>query len=145
MVIQLVLLIALAAAGTRLGDIWGGAAATATTVLGVVLITAGGILFTWGLIALGRNLTPNPRPLESATLVEGGAYALVRHPLYGGLTVAAFGWGLLQASPVALLLAVGLFGFFDLKSRREETWLVKKYAGYVEYASRVRRLIPWIY
>jgi protein-S-isoprenylcysteine O-methyltransferase Ste14 len=37
-----------------------------------------------------------------------------------------------------------LFGFFELKSRREEVWLVERYPGYVAYRERTRRLIPWI-
>jgi hypothetical protein len=35
----------------------------------------------------------------------------------------AMAWGLILASPVSLLLSLALFGFFDLKSRREEAWL----------------------
>jgi protein-S-isoprenylcysteine O-methyltransferase Ste14 len=69
----------------------------------------------------------------------------VRHPIYGGLVLGACGWGLLIASPLAVLGALTLAAFFNLKSRREEVWLAEAYAGYPEYRSRTRRLIPWIY
>ncbi|MCC3443527.1 MAG: hypothetical protein JGK01_17500 [Microcoleus sp. PH2017_03_ELD_O_A] len=35
--------------------------------------------------------------------------------------------------------------FFDIKSRREETWLSDKYPDYSEYRQRVKKLIPGIY
>ncbi len=89
-------------------------------------------------------LTPLPYPRDGAGLVETGVYARVRHPIYGGLVLAAFGWGLLAASPVAIALAAVLLGFFELKSRREEVWLAERFPGYPAYRERTRRLIPWI-
>jgi protein-S-isoprenylcysteine O-methyltransferase Ste14 len=38
-----------------------------------------------------------------------------------------------------------LLAFFDLKSRREEAWLVKRFPEYAAYQRRTRRLIPWLY
>jgi hypothetical protein len=35
--------------------------------------------------------------------------------------------------------------FFDLKSRREESWLDEHVAGYAAYREGRRKLIPWIY
>jgi protein-S-isoprenylcysteine O-methyltransferase Ste14 len=46
---------------------------------------------------------------------------------------------------VALGLAGALLVFFDLKSRREELWLVDQFDGYAAYRRRTRRLLPWIY
>lgn len=89
-------------------------------------------------------LTPLPYPRAEAELVETGVYALVRHPIYGGLALTAGGWGLLTASPAALVAAAILFGFLELKSRREEAWLERRFSGYAAYRARTRRLIPWI-
>jgi protein-S-isoprenylcysteine O-methyltransferase Ste14 len=61
------------------------------------------------------------------------------------LIAAAFGWGLLTASPLAIAGGAVLIAFFDLKSRREEIWLAERYTGYVAYRARTRRLLPWIY
>lgn len=144
-VLQFVLLALLAVAGLSSGGAWSGPLAGPTTLLGLALLLGGGLLIGRGLLDLGRNLTPVPRPRDDAELVETGVYALVRHPLYGGLVAGAMGWGLLVASPLALLLAGGLAMFFDLKSRREEAWLKERYAGYSVYMTRTRRLIPWLY
>jgi protein-S-isoprenylcysteine O-methyltransferase Ste14 len=46
---------------------------------------------------------------------------------------------------LALLMAVLLGVFFDLKSRREEAWLSERFADYAAYAAGTRRLIPWLY
>ena len=98
-----------------------------------------------GLLDLRGALTPLPRPREGAELVEIGVYRLVRHPVYGGLVLAAVGWGLFTASVVALATAPLLLGFFRLKSGREEAWLRERYPAYEAYAARTKRMIPWVY
>jgi protein-S-isoprenylcysteine O-methyltransferase Ste14 len=142
--LQVVLFGAIAAAGA-VGPAWGGPAAAPGIVAGVVLLCCGGLLSLRGVLDLRENLTPFPKPLETAALVETGAYRYARHPIYGGLILGACGWGLVRASPLALLGALALAGFFSLKSRREELWLAERYSGYAEYRTRTRRLIPWIY
>jgi len=141
--IQFVLLTAVAAAGL-LGPAWDGTARIATSAAGLVLIAAGLVLSVRGLRDLSDALTPLPYPRDGAELVETGVYAHARHPIYGGLVMAAFGWGLLAASPAAITLAAVLLGFFELKSRREEVWLDERFSGYAAYRERTRRLIPWI-
>jgi len=141
--IQFVLLAAIVAAGL-LGPAWDGMARLATSLVGLGLLAAGLVLAVRGLRDLSDALTPLPYPRPDAGLVETGVYAHARHPIYGGLIVGAFGWGSLTASPVALGLAVLLLGFFQLKSRREEIWLVERFPGYPAYRERTRRLIPWI-
>lgn len=143
--LQVVLLPLLALAGIASEPAWSGAAASLTSLLGLALLLAGAVLAARGLLDLGRNLTPVPRPRRGAELVETGVYSLVRHPIYGGIIAAALGWGLIAASPLTLLLAVVVGVFFDLKSRREEAWLASHYAGYRTYASRTRRFFPRLY
>jgi protein-S-isoprenylcysteine O-methyltransferase Ste14 len=107
-------------------------------------VVSGFVLVARGVADLGGAMTPLPRPRENAELVQTGAYALVRHPVYGGLILAAFGWALLRASFVAIALAAALAVFFRLKSAREERWLEERYPEYAGYRSRTRRFIPWI-
>jgi protein-S-isoprenylcysteine O-methyltransferase Ste14 len=120
---------------------WGWAA----RIAGLVLGAAGGALALAGLLGLGRNLSALPHPLEDANLVEHGAYRFARHPIYGGLLLGAFGWGLVTHSGLALLFAGALFGWFELKSQREEARLLEKFAGYADYRRRTKKFFPWIY
>ena len=113
--------------------------------LGILLLAMGALFGTWGMIALGRNLTPFPKPIEGGALVTTGPYAWVRHPIYTGLIFGTLGWALFRANLIGVALAVALFIFFDLKSRQEERWLVQAYDGYTDYQRRVRKLIPWLY
>jgi protein-S-isoprenylcysteine O-methyltransferase Ste14 len=142
--VQVVILGAIAAAGL-LGPAWSGVARVFTVVAGAALIGAGGVLAVRGVLDLGQNLTPFPKPRAGITLVDTGAYGIVRHPIYGGLVLGGFGWGLLTASPAALAGAIVLLVFFDLKSRREEAWLAARLDGYERYRDRTRRMLPWVY
>jgi protein-S-isoprenylcysteine O-methyltransferase Ste14 len=141
--IQVVLLLATLAAGV-FGPAWSGPLRIASSILGVGLVVGGLILSIRGASDLSDALTPLPYPRDDAELVETGIYAHVRHPIYGGLILGAVGWGFLTASIPALGLALVLWGFFQLKSRREEVWLESRFPGYPAYRERTRRLIPWI-
>lgn len=114
-------------------------------VLGGALMAAGGLLALAGLVHLGANLTPLPYPKDDARLVESGAYRLVRHPIYGGLILAAFGWGLWRQGWLTLACAVLLFWLFDRKAHREEEWLQARFPAYGAYRRRVRKFIPFLY
>lgn len=141
--IQAILLVAIALAGL-LGPAWAGGVRVVTSIGGALLIGAGSFLALRGTLDLGGALTPLPYPRADAELVETGVYARVRHPIYGGLVIISAGWGLVTASPAALAGSVVLLGFFELKSRREEAWLERRFAGYAAYRTRTRRLIPWL-
>jgi protein-S-isoprenylcysteine O-methyltransferase Ste14 len=138
-----VLLLAVGAAGL-IRPAWGGIALVVSTVAGIGLIAVGAWLALRGSRDLRGALTPLPHPRHDAQLVESGIYARVRHPIYGGVILGAFGWGLLTASLVSLALAVVTAAFFRLKSTREEAWLMEAYPEYAAYRHRTRRFIPWI-
>lgn len=143
-VVQGVIVLSIALAGAA-GPAWSGAARIATAAVGLAALLTGGALAVRGVVDLRHALTMLPRPRPDARLVESGAYRLARHPMYGGQILGAAGWGLVTASPAALALAAVLLVFFDLKSRREEAWLLDHFTGYAAYRRRTRRLIPFIY
>jgi protein-S-isoprenylcysteine O-methyltransferase Ste14 len=112
---------------------------------GVALMLVGAGVALAGAMALGRNLTPFPKPPVSAQLVRHGIYAVIRHPLYTSVIAVAIGWALVWQSWLALLAAATLIPFFHTKARHEERWLREKFPAYAEYEKRVRRFIPWIF
>lgn len=143
-VLQLVLLVAIAAAGF-LGAEWRGPARMIGAIAGAALMTSGLGLVAAGILGLRRQLTAYPKPVPGGRLIEDRAFGLVRHPMYGGGVIAAIGWGLAMASLLALVGAFVLGIFADLKSRREEAWLGEQFEGYAAYRQRTRRLLPWLY
>lgn len=114
-------------------------------LLGLVILAIGGVFGTGGALALGHNLTPFPKPIEGGTLVTSGVYRWVRHPIYTGLILGTLGWSIFRSNLLGVGLAIVLFVFFDLKSRREEQWLAEAYPTYEEYRRRAKKLIPWVY
>jgi protein-S-isoprenylcysteine O-methyltransferase Ste14 len=141
---QVVLMAAVALASLA-GPAWSGAARAMTTGIGLLLIVAAGLVGVRALADLRASFTPLPHPVPGGALVERGVYGQVRHPMYLAVVTAALGWALLTASPAALVATAVLFGFFDLKSRREEVWLVEAYPGYAAYRARTRRIVPRLY
>jgi protein-S-isoprenylcysteine O-methyltransferase Ste14 len=114
-------------------------------IAGLLLLMAAAWLLLAGLLHLGRNLTPNPKPIEQGQLVETGAYAVVRHPIYAGIIIGFLAIALFLNSLIGVLGALIVFVFFDQKSRREEIWLAEAYAGYAAYKRRTHKLIPFLY
>jgi protein-S-isoprenylcysteine O-methyltransferase Ste14 len=146
-VAQVVLFTIIAAAGLR--NLVGHGSATTwgpgVSVIGIVAIVVGGVVAGRGLWDLRFSLSPFPRPIAGAALVESGAYRLIRHPIYSGLVLGTIGGGLVTGSILAIGAAGLLFLLLAAKSNREEVWLVAMHPEYRAYQQRTRRLIPWIY
>jgi protein-S-isoprenylcysteine O-methyltransferase Ste14 len=114
-------------------------------IVGSFLLVIGGAMFMSGIFMLGRNITPLPYPKDQAELIESGPYRFVRHPIYSGGIIFAFGWALWNHGWFTIGYAVILLVFFDIKARREEKWLKEKFTNYAGYQKRVRKLIPFVY
>ena len=112
---------------------------------GILLVALGLGLAARGMLDLGTSLSPFPQPRHRAALVQTGTFAYVRHPIYGGVIVAALGWALWRTSGLHLLLAVALASYLDAKGRHEEMLLLERYPDYAVYRTRTKRLIPWLF
>lgn len=116
-----------------------------TVLPGWFLLGAGLLLAAAGVWPHGRRLTPFACPKAGSVLLERGPYRLVRHPIYSGLSLAAFGWALLQQGWLTFLWAGLLALVFDRKAALEERWLLATFPGYAAYRRKVRKLIPFLY
>ncbi len=114
-------------------------------LFGGVLLFLGALFAVAAARGLGPALTPLPRPSGRGELVVSGPYAIVRHPIYSGIAVAAAGFSVLVSSWWSLGASLMLAVFFHFKAMREEEWLLAQYPGYQAYMRLVRRrLIPWL-
>lgn len=112
--------------------------------LGLLVCITGLVLSgvaTWQLQA-GRSLTPMPSPRTGAALLTSGLYRRVRHPVYSGLLVWAFGIAISAASGLHFALFGLLWAFFHAKAAHEEKLLAQKFSDYPEYAARTPRFFP---
>lgn len=99
----------------------------------------------WAAISLGPNLTPLPKPKRNGELIQTGLYKIVRHPIYFGVILLCFGWAATEQNWYTLGVAIALLIFFDIKSRKEEEWLLEKFPSYKDYQQNTKKLIPLIY
>ncbi len=124
---------------------WNAPSRTLWAALGAALIVAGLGLAVRAIIELGPNLTALPRPRRKGVLVQTGVYARARHPIYGGLVIAAAGWALWRTSGLHLALAGALAVYMHSKALHEETLLRARFPEYEAYRARTKRLIPWVF
>lgn len=139
------LLIGLVAAACVAGPRWPDSVVDVLVVAGAALVVAGGGLAFWSARALGRALTPFPRPVPRASCVDHGPYGVVRHPIYAGGALFVAGWSLVL-SPLALGLTAALVVVWALKIAVEERFLRATYPEYGPYCARTRwRLMPFVF
>jgi protein-S-isoprenylcysteine O-methyltransferase Ste14 len=112
---------------------------------GAVALTVGGAALGFaGLADLGRRFRPVPMPAADAELRTGGAYAVVRHPMYTSLLASGAGVAVLRARPEPWAALAALALVLRAKVAHEEGLLRDRFgADYDAYARRVPRLTPW--
>ena len=99
--------------------------------IGAALMTAGGLVVVWGIRSLGRNLTPGTEPLPGAELITTGAYAHLRHPIYGGLVLLLTGYTMAWSNwTLGLVMGFIALQYFRAKAGAEERWLMERFPAY---------------
>lgn len=136
--IQAVLLIALVVLPT--GDAWPTPAAL--IILAGMFIGLGLVGVAIAALRLGPALTPTPVPTERGTMVTGGLYRFVRHPIYTAVLIIVIGLTVRSGSLLTLIVAAATVAFFNIKARWEEARLSERYVDYQTYAAVTPRFIP---
>lgn len=120
--------------------------AGAIRIVGLACLSAAGALAVWGLASMGRQMSSQAEVRPDTQLVTGGAFGLVRHPLYLSILLLWAGGSLSLLSWVMALCTVALVRPFVARSSLEEEMLVRHFGPeYGAYASRVPMLWPWRY
>ncbi|MBK6731069.1 MAG: isoprenylcysteine carboxylmethyltransferase family protein [Bacteroidetes bacterium] len=113
-------------------------------IAGIVTSASGFIVAIVAMITLNRNLRAVPTPVENGTLITHGIFSIVRHPIYTGILLVAFGGLVIHFSFALLSIAIALFILFSIKSSYEERMLSEKYNGYKDYRLKTGKLFPFI-
>lgn len=144
-VVQIVLFVLILWAPRNVSGLSWPLSGAVSSITGIVLMALGMALSIAAALNLGTNLTPLPHPKDDASLVVSGPYRLLRHPMYGGVILLALGWAFYVEGWLTLACTALTILFFDIKTRREECWLLQRFPDYAAYRTRVRKLIPFIY
>jgi protein-S-isoprenylcysteine O-methyltransferase Ste14 len=105
-------------------------------------IGTGALVAVAGGRELGPDLTPMPLPREGSRLRTGGAYAVVRHPIYTGVMAASAVRGLTAGGRVRPAAAAALCALLVVKAGWEERQMRARFPEYQEYARRTPRFVP---
>lgn len=98
-------------------------------LLGPSCLLGGIAIAALGLVDLGSDsLSPFPATTETSTLKTLGIYKEMRHPIYSGLLLFSFGLTILTNSADRLILTVALAYLLEVKSNKEEEYLMESFS-----------------
>jgi protein-S-isoprenylcysteine O-methyltransferase Ste14 len=116
-----------------------------STFLVAVSLTSmflGFVILAFSALALGKSLTAHPMPSKNAVLVTDGLYKFVKHPIYSGLILLAFGLTIAGGFFPHTLFFIALLLLLNYKASFEEKLLTATFPGYPEYSKKTGRFIP---
>jgi len=118
----------------------------ATLVVGSLLYFPGLLFLLWARLTLGKNYFVSTafgaQLFKGHQLVTNGLYAIVRHPMYAGLVLAALGSLLLYFTWTTIYFAC-FAPLMIVRARREEAALSEEFGEqWQEYRKRVPAFIP---
>jgi protein-S-isoprenylcysteine O-methyltransferase Ste14 len=114
--------------------------------VGSLLYFPGMAFVLWGRLVMGKNYFVSTgfgaQLFAGHRLVTSGPYAIVRHPMYTGLIIAAFG-SLLIYPTWTTLFFVCFAPLTSVRARREETALALEFGEqWRDYCTRVPAFFP---
>ena len=102
-------------------------------------------LMVWARLTFGRRSFHATADPTEGGLMTTGPYRFIRHPIYAAILY--FVWAGIFSHLSIANAGLGLAATFGLLVRifAEERLVTEKYPGYVEYATRTRRIIPFVW
>ena len=110
------------------------------SVIGVLIFICGIVIIFWGIYSLRAAVF-----VPENKLIISGPYKFVRHPMYLGGIIGAFGLAMLAGSLLATIYSFLLAVVLSRISDAEEKDLVMRFGeNYLEYKMKVSKLFPYI-
>ena len=110
-----------------------------------------GVYGVWWFYRIHRTLGDNWSPVleirSEHTLITGGPYRYVRHPMYSDMILWLVSFALVTANWFyALTISTGLIILFSVRIPDEEKLMIERFGEqYRAYMKRTKRLIPFIF
>jgi protein-S-isoprenylcysteine O-methyltransferase Ste14 len=126
---------------------WSPAFSPALQAIGLVMVALGYVFATWAMIVNGFfSGIVRIQTERGHRVVDGGPYALVRHPGYSGSLLATAGFTLALSSLWALLPLLLVVAVTVIRTRLEDETLTEELPGYAAFRERTRfRLLPGVW
>lgn len=111
--------------------------------LGLLLVTAGFALAVWARINLGELWSGHAEVKEGHRLIQHGAFAIVRHPIYIGISLMLVGTSLVAGSPGWLLVILVTLPYYTWRIGVEERLMREQFGQqWLDYQGRVGAVVP---
>ncbi|HEX4227964.1 MAG TPA: isoprenylcysteine carboxylmethyltransferase family protein [Bryobacteraceae bacterium] len=115
-------------------------------VAGFVITVLGIAFAVWARFFLGGNWSAMVTVKENHELIRSGPYAIVRHPIYSGVSLAALGTAIALGEVRGFVAVALLIIAWRWKWGKEESFMSQQFGEqYAEYKRHVRALIPGIW
>ena len=115
-------------------------------LLGSLLYFPGVMLYSWGFVTLGTMFGVSSNMAaelhEDHRLVDDGPYAIVRHPMYMGVLLAAFGALLIFRTWAMIIYAASALVVIGRGSREDDLLAAEFGEQWHSYADRVPAWVP---
>lgn len=124
-------------------QLWATPALVGWTLFALAFI---GLVFTWAArLHLGPLWSNTSAPTEDHRIIDTGPYAIVRHPVYAGLLLAASATALERGRAEAIVGLLTLIAAVALRAKLEERFLRRDLSdeAYAAYRARVPMLVPF--
>jgi protein-S-isoprenylcysteine O-methyltransferase Ste14 len=119
---------------------------SAVGICGFVLAGAGLVATLLAQLNMGPSWRIGVDTSERTALVTGGAFAVVRNPIFSGMAATSLGLAFMVPNLVSLTATVVLFVAIQLQVRAVEEPYLRRVHGtaYATYAARVGRFLPGV-
>ncbi|HEX7414717.1 MAG TPA: isoprenylcysteine carboxylmethyltransferase family protein [Bacteroidia bacterium] len=116
-------------------------------LIGISVIIVGILIRLLAIKQLGRFFTVNVTIRENHQLMQSGFYKYLRHPSYTGALLSFLGLGLILNNWFSLAIVfLSILSTFIYRMNIEEKVLTEQFGKqYLDYISKTKRLIPFIY
>lgn len=111
--------------------------------LGLALVVFGAVCNIWGRVVLKQNWANHIKIYEGHTLVTGGPFRYVRHPLYSSLFLMFYGGCLIYSNWLGAVLVSAVFvPMMNYRAGQEEALLLQTFSQYGAYKQKAGRFLP---
>lgn len=112
--------------------------------IGATIAVIGVLITLIAVLQQNTYLSPFPTPKSNASLITNGTYRFIRHPIYTGIILSTFGYGLYTDSLYRIIISLLLYLLFYFKSSYEEERLKIVFSDYASYCKKRGRFFPKI-